>query len=392
MNFLAARNSTSAVAPEPSSSVTISPACAAGGPWCPRPRVQATDSPTSPASTPRSASDQRLERLLLRGHDALERRVARLAGLVGHRQHQRQRAARSTSVATSPSRWIRTWSPCDLDLRAERDAAGSAEPLGQHRRHDAHRAVGRGHAAHHQVVGVGPIFLIGLGEHQRGGDRVGAGDRVVDDVDALVGAHLQRLADRVDGLLGADASARSPSTSSASSAFSLIWSACSTAYSSSSESRPSTPTRSTVLSSSKCRSRGGVRHVLHTDNNVHGCHRPGKGPSCAVGWTRGYPRVATRGTGPGVESVTWRCAWCGVAWGGWRLAWRIVWALARPSGGVYVTYSFSHLLSDQDVGIPTHTNKNGLRYRIEDGLPHSAFRPQPLPSHMFSRSCSRWPK
>ena len=35
--------------------------------------------------------------------------------------------------------------------------------------------------------------------------RVGAGDRVVDDVDALVGTHLQRLAHRVDGLLGADA-------------------------------------------------------------------------------------------------------------------------------------------------------------------------------------------
>ena len=39
-----------------------------------------------------------------------------------------------------------------------------------------------------------------------------------------------------------------------SSAFSLIWSACSTAYSSSSDSRPSTPTRSTVLSDSNCRS------------------------------------------------------------------------------------------------------------------------------------------
>ena len=38
------------------------------------------------------------------------------------------------------------------------------------------------------------------------------------------------------------------------SAFSLSCSACSTAYSSSSESRPGTPTRSTVLSDSKCRS------------------------------------------------------------------------------------------------------------------------------------------
>ena len=37
-------------------------------------------------------------------------------------------------------------------------------------------------------------------------------------------------------------------------AFSFSWRACSTAYSSSSESRPSTPTRSTVLSDSKWRS------------------------------------------------------------------------------------------------------------------------------------------
>ena len=43
-------------------------------------------------------------------------------------------------------------------------------------------------------------------------------------------------------------------TSSGFSAFSLSRSACSTAYSSSSDSSPSTPTRSTVLSASKCRS------------------------------------------------------------------------------------------------------------------------------------------
>ncbi len=82
--------------------------------------------------------------------------------------------------------------------------------------------------------------------------RVGAGDRVVDDVHALVGAHLQRLADRVGGLLGADA--EHGDLGVVPSDFSLICSACSTAYSSSSESSPSTPTRSTVLSSSKCRS------------------------------------------------------------------------------------------------------------------------------------------
>ena len=43
-------------------------------------------------------------------------------------------------------------------------------------------------------------------------------------------------------------------STSPSPAFSLSWRACSTAYSSSSDRSPSTPTRSTVLSSSNCRS------------------------------------------------------------------------------------------------------------------------------------------
>ena len=61
-----------------------------------------------------------------------------------------------------------------------------------------------------QTIEVGrtvvlPDLLDRLGQHQRGGDGVRAGDRVVDDVDRLVGTHLQRLAGGVDGLLGADA-------------------------------------------------------------------------------------------------------------------------------------------------------------------------------------------
>ena len=58
MNFLEARNSASATAPEPSSSVTISPADR-GGRWVVSSTCdQATDSPTFSASTPRSDSDQ----------------------------------------------------------------------------------------------------------------------------------------------------------------------------------------------------------------------------------------------------------------------------------------------------------------------------------------------
>ena len=132
---------------------------------------------------------------------------------------------------------------------------GQDEPLGEHRGYDAHGGVGGGHAAQDQVdLGLGAGLLDRLGEHQRGGDGVGAGDRVVDDVDALVGTHLQRLAHRVDGLLGADAQRGDLDLARRSPAFSLSWRACSTAYSSSSDRSPSTPTRSTVLSSSNLRS------------------------------------------------------------------------------------------------------------------------------------------
>src|SRR5690606_40242689 len=54
MNFLDARNSTSAVAPDPSSSLTISPAVRAGRSVTFSTVVHAASRPTSPASTPMS--------------------------------------------------------------------------------------------------------------------------------------------------------------------------------------------------------------------------------------------------------------------------------------------------------------------------------------------------
>jgi hypothetical protein len=64
-----------------------------------------------------------------------------------------------------------------------------------------------------------------------------------------------------------------------SSFFSLSWSACSTAYSSSSESRPGTPTRSTVLSDSKCRS-AVASGTYFTQTTMFIFGRPWPGPSC----------------------------------------------------------------------------------------------------------------
>jgi electron transfer flavoprotein alpha/beta subunit len=57
MNFLEARNSVSALAPEPSSSLTISPAVRGGRAVVSSTAVQAASSPTSLASTPMSLSD-----------------------------------------------------------------------------------------------------------------------------------------------------------------------------------------------------------------------------------------------------------------------------------------------------------------------------------------------
>ena len=67
-------------------------------------------------------------------------------------------------------------------------------------------------------------------------------------------------------------------STSSPSVFSLSCSACSTAYSSSSESRPGTPTRSTVLSDSKCRS-AVASGTYFTQTTMFMVKRPWAGPS-----------------------------------------------------------------------------------------------------------------
>ena len=201
MNFLDARNSTSALAPEPSSSVTISP-------WRARRALlgalhrASTRRPADLAGVDADVGERPgLQRLLLRRHDPLEGGVAGLAGLVGHREHQRRGRADhlggGVAVALDPDLLALA-----LDHRAQRDLR-EVEALGQHRRDHRAGRVGRGHAAHHQVDRRLLADLLDRGRPAPARcEVVGAGDRVVDDVDALVGAHLQRLLDRVGGVLG----------------------------------------------------------------------------------------------------------------------------------------------------------------------------------------------
>ncbi len=109
MNFWAARNSASALPPSP----LVLDDLARGARRAGRGVLDLGPGRRRPTCRldARSASVAGLHRLLLGRHDALERRVAGLAGLVGHRHHRRQRGRRSTSVAVSPSRRLRTGRP-----------------------------------------------------------------------------------------------------------------------------------------------------------------------------------------------------------------------------------------------------------------------------------------
>ncbi len=89
-----------------------------------------------------------------------------------------------------------------LDLAGVREL-GVAEQLGQHRRHRAALAVARLVAGDDEVDALDRAD--GGGEDLRGLEQVGAVEALVDDVHRLVGAHGQRLADRVGGPLRPDA-------------------------------------------------------------------------------------------------------------------------------------------------------------------------------------------
>jgi hypothetical protein len=114
MNLRAARNSASLVPPSPSS-VTICPGRAADA-W--RTRSTVVHAASRPTGGVDAEVGQRpgLDRLLLGRHDPLERGVARLVDLVGHRDQRRQ--ARLDRLG-SRCRRRGGWSPCRPTVSSE---------------------------------------------------------------------------------------------------------------------------------------------------------------------------------------------------------------------------------------------------------------------------------
>src|SRR5580692_7973920 len=141
---------------------------------------------------------QGLDRLLLRRHDPLERRVAGLVDLLDH-AHDRRQAGLDPVVAVVGLPVDGDRGPVHVHLAGERQLR-HAEPLGQHRSHHAHPGVGGLRAQDHQVE---PDPAEHRGERRRRRERVRPVQRVVKKMDRLVRAHRQRLADRLARLLRA---------------------------------------------------------------------------------------------------------------------------------------------------------------------------------------------
>src|SRR5690606_1276494 len=142
-----------------------------------------------------------LHRLLLGGHDALEGRVPRLVDLLGDAHDGGQGGLEVGHAVLGLA--------VDLDGRAvDGELAGvrqlrHAEQLGEHRGDRTAAAVRGLVTGDHQVVAVD--LAEGAGDDLRRGDYVRALQRLVGDVDGLVGTHGQGLADGVGRTVGTDA-------------------------------------------------------------------------------------------------------------------------------------------------------------------------------------------
>ena len=109
------------------------------------------DASRSSGSMPRSAERQRLERLLLRRHDALEVREPGIRQRLGDRDHRGQRRPITCIVAAVDCRARPTPSRRAISTEFSAVAFGTSEQLGEHRGDHAARPVGRQVAGDHQV-------------------------------------------------------------------------------------------------------------------------------------------------------------------------------------------------------------------------------------------------
>lgn len=136
--------------------------------------------------------------LLARGHHRLEGGNARLVDLVGHGDDGGQLGAQRLIGPIDGAR-DRGGAVGYRELGGD----GKDRPVevgGEGCGHDAHVAIGRGHAGQHQIDIADAAY--GGGKHPRGAERIGASELLIADVQAGISAHLQGPAHRVDGILG----------------------------------------------------------------------------------------------------------------------------------------------------------------------------------------------
>ena len=147
---------------------------------------------------PEVGRGQRVERLLLRAHHPLQRRVARLVDRVAHGHDGGQRCLDAV-VAHLGLALDLDQAVAERELRRLRHER-QLQPLGD--RGPEHRAATVGGLLPEQDE-VGRLPLEHGGEHAARRDQVGAGDRVVVDEHRTVGAHAQGGAQRLRRRRGA---------------------------------------------------------------------------------------------------------------------------------------------------------------------------------------------
>ena len=176
-----------------------------------------------------------LLRLGLRAHDPLQRRVARLVDRVRDGDHRRQRRL-DPVVAELGLPLDGRLAVGDGQLGRLRDQR-QAQPVGDGGPEDGAVRVGRLLPEEDEV---GAFALERLRQHAAGGDEIGARRALVADEHGAVGAHRERLAQRVERARRGRARRR---TTSASPVASFTRSASSTAFTSNAFS-PASPERS----------------------------------------------------------------------------------------------------------------------------------------------------